>query len=59
MLIHIMNVLQQHGFVVKKPKYYTGLPAAQTCLPLKMGGALWKAKYDNRDPELLSNGNHI
>ena len=46
---HILHVLQQRGFVVKECRYKTGLPAVQTCLPLKMCGALWSTKYDSGD----------
>ena len=37
---HIQHVLQQRGFVVKGCGYLTGLPAVQTCLPLRMCGTL-------------------
>ena len=54
----IQHVLQQRGLVVKGCGYLTGLPAVQTCLPLRMCGALWSEKYDNGDPGLLSNWSH-
>ena len=37
---HIVDVFQQRVFVVKEFRYQTDLPAVQTCLPLKMCGAL-------------------
>lgn len=55
---HILQVFQQRGFIVTECRNWTGLPAVQTCLPLKMCGTLWSKRYDNRDPGLLSQSFH-
>lgn len=50
---HILYELQQRGFVVQECRHEIGLPAAQTCRPLKMHGASWSAKYNKEDPVLI------
>lgn len=52
---HILQQLQQCGFIPKECNYETSMPAVQTCLPLRMCGMVWCTKYDNKDPGLLSN----
>lgn len=50
---HILQALQQRGFVVKECGCYTGLNAVQTFHSPKTFGALWSENDDKEDPQTV------